>query len=153
MLTLYESLTKFANHIGFTETTDELVIGYMKTLPEKQIDEADVIRVVSNEYKIEPERLKIHAHPRPVAEPRMLCMYLINKVIGYGLAKTGEIFARDHSTVLHGCRTVQAMVNNNREFRQRFIRISHELGIGGIEINNLITAGQPPKQPRQQPPK
>jgi len=130
MKTLYAQLQEFAVQIGFTQTSDALVQDYFKSLtPLADLTECEIMKVVGNDYQIAPERMRIHAHPRPISEPRMVSMFLIYKGIDYSLQKTGAIFTKSHATVIHACHTVVNMYETNAVFRYRFTRIILELGI------------------------
>jgi len=131
-------LFRFAKFIGFTETADTLVDEYVKSLPTRPIDESDIIRAVAHEYCIEVERLFIHAHPRPVSEPRMVCMFLINQYLKYPFQRTGGIFNKHHATAIHAVKTVIILANTNKQFRERLLAIVKKLGIDEKKILRLL---------------
>jgi chromosomal replication initiation ATPase DnaA len=140
MTTQTELLTSFAQFIGFTATGETMVENYLKTLPPKPIDEGDIISVVSKEYKIDSDRMFVHAKPTPVCEPRQICMMLMFEVLDYSDTRVGLLFKKNRCTVLHAVKVIHNFIDTNKEFRLRFIGICHELGIPGQKINELVTA-------------
>lgn len=52
-----------------------------------------------------------------VVEPRKILMYIINKEYGLGCAKTGGLFNRHYSTVLHAGISIKGFMEFNRDFR------------------------------------
>jgi chromosomal replication initiator protein len=67
----------------------------------------EVQRVVARHYGMSPaelisdDRCKMFAHPRQVA------MYLARELSGHSLTVIGHWFHRDHSTIIHGIRSVE----------------------------------------------
>lgn len=75
---------------------------------------------------------------REITEPRMVAMFLIRSWLGYSLAKTGFVFKKDHSTVIHSVNTISGLLKVDKEIRRKFIQIAHELHINSDVINHLI---------------
>lgn len=139
-MTLHEQLLSFANHIGFVATAETLVNDYLATLPPKSIDEGDIISVVSKDFKIDADRMFVHAKPVPICLPRQICMQLFYEVLGYSDTQAGAVFNKDRTTCLHAVKVVHNFIDTNKEFRKRYIKITNEIGIDSHKINELVTA-------------
>lgn len=63
---------------------------------------ADVIRVVANYFGVAPQEISGSAKTAPIARIRHIGYYLCRKYTMLSLPKIGEIFRRDHTSVLHG---------------------------------------------------
>jgi chromosomal replication initiator protein len=54
---------------------------------------------------------------RHLARPRQIAMYLAYELTPKSLPQIGRLFGdRDHTTVLHGYRTVEALIVQDRDF-------------------------------------
>ncbi|MBA4064731.1 MAG: hypothetical protein C0501_13655 [Isosphaera sp.] len=65
---------------------------------------------------------------RTVLVPRQVAMYLAREVGRLSLPRIGAAFGRDHTTVLHACRKVEADVAADAELAGRVRQLRQELG-------------------------
>ena len=66
--------------------------------------------------------------PQDVALARQVAMYLARELTGASLVSIGLHFAgRDHSTVIHACRTIEKKMEEDPVFRARVDTIYKEL--------------------------
>ena len=66
------------------------------------------------------------------AEARQLCMYLARRAVGLSLQCVGRVFGgRHHGTVLHAERTICALLETDRRFRLRAMRVA-EVVLGRV---------------------
>jgi chromosomal replication initiator protein len=73
-----------------------------------------IVQRVSGYFRIDPRRMRSASRQRSVMLPRQISMYLARRLTGLSLAEIGHYFGRrDHSTVLHACRTVQQAVESD----------------------------------------
>ena len=74
--------------------------------------------VVARRWRVRPDELMSKRRTRDVAEPRQVAMYLIKQTLGLSLSSIGDVFGgRDHSTVIHSIRKVEARMDEDSEFR------------------------------------
>ncbi len=68
----------------------------------------DIIqKTVADYYKIKVSDMYSHKRTRAIARPRQIAMWLTRELTPHSLPEIGEAFGgRDHTTVLHACRTV-----------------------------------------------
>lgn len=66
-----------------------------------------IIQCCSDYYGIRPEDILSKAQTRDCAEPRQLAMYLCRKTLKLPFTKIGEVFGRDHSTVMTSVKLIQ----------------------------------------------
>ena len=65
-------------------------------------------------YKIDAAEMRSKRRARAVARPRQVAMYLAKKMTPRSLPEIGRIFGgRDHSTVIHAVRTIEALREQN----------------------------------------
>ena len=65
-----------------------------------------IMNFVSVQFRVSVEDLKSRSRKRAIAFPRQVAMYMTRKHTDQSLAHIGELYNRDHSTVLHAIRTI-----------------------------------------------
>lgn len=63
--------------------------------------------------------------------PRQVAMYLCRKLLRRSFADLGTAFGRDHTTVLHACRTIDARIGTDRKLGALVERIERRLAAHG----------------------
>lgn len=75
----------------------------------KQITAELIMRTVSDYYGLSLSEMTGATRRREVTVPRQIAMYLTREMTGMSLPQIGNVFGgRDHTTVLHSCKTVEA---------------------------------------------
>jgi chromosomal replication initiator protein len=73
-----------------------------------------IVRRVSDYFRIEPRQLKSARRHRSLMLPRQVSMYLMRRLTRLSLQQIGACFGgRDHSTVLHACRKIEAAIKSD----------------------------------------
>jgi len=84
--------------------------------------------VVSNMYKINLDSLVGKGRTKEVAEARMIAMYLTREYTDLSLKTIGLYFGgRDHSTVVHACRWVEARMQSDPSFSRQITELKNRL--------------------------
>lgn len=95
----------------FRPMTVQLAKHYLSDLllAEKQsaLTAEKIIQATSDHYGIRPEDILSKAQTRDCAHPRQISMYLCRHHLKLPFTKIGEIFGRDHSTVMSSVRLVK----------------------------------------------
>ncbi|MDR2690017.1 MAG: chromosomal replication initiator protein DnaA [Azoarcus sp.] len=79
-------------------------------------------KTVADYYKIKVSDMHAKKRTRAVARPRQVAMWLAKDLTAMSLPAIGEAFGRDHTTVLHACRTVTAL-------RQEDSQLNHDVHV------------------------
>jgi chromosomal replication initiator protein len=88
----------------------------------------EVIKKVCAEFNIRETALVGKGRPQDVALARQVAMYLARELTGASLVSIGLHFAgRDHSTVIHACRTIEKKMEEDPVFCARVDTIRKEL--------------------------
>ncbi len=75
--------------------------------------------VVSDYFEIDTAVLQSKTRKRNIAQARQLAMYFAKKYTKNSLASIGsQIGGRDHATVLHACKTIDNLIETDKEFRK-----------------------------------
>jgi chromosomal replication initiator protein len=79
----------------------------------------DIQRKTAEFYKLDVRDFHSPQRARKVARPRQVAMYLSRELTTRSLPEIGRRFGgRDHTTVLHACRRVKALCDEDTLFRQ-----------------------------------
>ncbi len=109
----YSDLTKKPVTLDMAEDAIGARVGSLKT----SID--DIQRKTAEFYKLDVRDFHSPQRARRVARPRQVAMYLARQLTTRSLPEIGRRFGgRDHTTVLHACRRVEALCNDDPVFRQ-----------------------------------
>jgi chromosomal replication initiator protein len=124
--------TKLATYADLTkkpvtpEMADEAV--GMRLSPGTKTSIEDIQRKTAEFYKLEVRDFHSPQRARRVARPRQVAMYLSRKLTTRSLPEIGRRFGgRDHTTVLHACRRIEALCLEDSMFRQEVDFLSQML--------------------------
>ncbi|MDO7834428.1 chromosomal replication initiator protein DnaA [Sphingobium sp. HBC34] len=80
----------------------------------RRITVDEIQKACAAHFKIDPSEMRSKRRARAVARPRQVAMYLAKKMTPRSLPEIGRIFGgRDHSTVIHAVRTIEALRETN----------------------------------------
>ena len=83
---------------------------------------------VAKHFHLKLHELKAATRAQNISLPRQIAMYLIRKYTGLGYKEIGRFFGgKDHSTIMHGCRKVEAEMENNSLIRDAVEAIQNSL--------------------------
>jgi chromosomal replication initiator protein len=87
----------------------------------KQVSMDNILKTVADYYKIKLSELLSPKRTRSLARPRQLAMALCKELTNHSLPEIGEAFGgRDHTTVLHACRVIKDLLENNQDISEDF---------------------------------
>ena len=114
------------------EITMEIAIEELQNIiyPDKprEITPQLIIEVVSEHYNISMEKMLSKDRSKSVSRPRQIAMYLCNTMTDATLDGIGQLLnGRDHSTILHGKKTIEEEYNNDEEFRKQIDTIKKKI--------------------------
>jgi len=88
-------------------------------LQDKLVTIDNIQKTVAEYYKIKLSDLMSKRRSRSVARPRQVAMALAKELTNHSLPEIGDVFGgRDHTTVLHACRTIKEMAENNVDIKE-----------------------------------
>jgi chromosomal replication initiator protein len=97
-------------------------------LQDKQVSIDNIQRVVAEYYKIKISDLLSKRRSRSVARPRQVAMSLAKKLTNHSLPEIGEAFGgRDHTTVLHACRKIKSLREEDVDMREDWQNLKRSL--------------------------
>ncbi len=124
--------TKLATYTDLTKKpvtleTIEDVVG-LRSAPGAKTSIEDIQKKTAEFYKLDVRDFHSPQRARRVARPRQVAMYLSRKLTTRSLPEIGRRFGgRDHTTVLHACRRIEALCEEDALFKQEVDFLSQML--------------------------
>ncbi len=91
----------------------------ISTLPQRNITTEVIIDEVEKYYHLPQGSLKTKKRSNDVAYPRHIAMYLAREVLGESYPQIGDVFGRDHSTVMSAVRKVKSNLSGDTELAEK----------------------------------
>lgn len=88
---------------------------------------AEIVAKVAAYYRISPDDLAGRNRAAAVAQARQIAMYLCRDQTDLSLPKIGELFSKDHTTVLYACRKIKEDMNRKREVYTHVTEILNQI--------------------------
>jgi chromosomal replication initiator protein len=86
-----------------------------------------VIDKVAAYFETPKEKIIKGSREKELVIPRQAAMYLSRKLTGSSLKNIGKIFMKDHSTVIHGCNTIEGLMKTDTKLKNDIYQISKSL--------------------------
>ena len=119
------SLKKEDINLSLAKLVLEKHVGKQKM---NQINVKQVIKKVAEEMKIKEKDIIGKGRSMEVALARQISMYIAKKVINTSLANIGkQIGKRDHSTVIHACKTIEQKIEADTSIKNIVDKIEQNL--------------------------
>jgi chromosomal replication initiator protein len=72
-----------------------------------------IVAAVCERFVLRPVDLRSRRRSKHVAQPRQVAMYLCRRLLNASLPHIGELFGRDHTTVLHAVTTTERRLKDD----------------------------------------
>ena len=88
----------------------------------------DVVNIVSSVFGVPVEKIMSRERTKNVALSRQVVMYLMREEGNVSLPQIGQALGgRDHSTVMHACEKVAAMLETDKQFRTKVYMVKDRI--------------------------
>lgn len=118
------ALIKVASYSGVTgrpitlETTQELLKDALIEQAQNQLTVEAIQKKVTEHYQLRMGDMTSKRRPNNIAIPRQIAMYLARMLTKHSLQEIGDAFGgRDHGTVIHACKAVDNMMEQDASVR------------------------------------
>src|SRR5689334_12104986 len=103
-------------------------LGESVTSEQRRITIQQIFDVVTKYYNVRLSDLQSKKRHKSIAFPRQVCMFLARRHTRYSLEEIGGYFGgRDHTTVLHAVRTIDADIKDDREIADQLNHLESQL--------------------------
>jgi len=111
-----------------TEEFAQETLRDLLTVHTQAVSLSNIQKTVADYYQISLPNLLSTSRSRSVARPRQLAMALAKELTEHSLPEIGKAFGgRDHTTVLHACRTIRELCQTDGKLRQDWEKLLREL--------------------------
>ena len=94
----------------------------------REVTIEDILKAVTGRFNVRLADLQSKKRSRSIAFPRQICMYLARELTRHSLEEIGGYFGgRDHTTVLHANRTIEALRDRDAQFQATLDSITQEI--------------------------
>ncbi len=118
------ALIKVASYSALTNktldlpTVEMLLQDVLMEQAQSQLTLETIQKRVADHYQIRHSDMTSKRRPANIAMPRQIAMYLARQLTKHSLQEIGEAFGgRDHGTVIHACKTVENMMEQDDSIR------------------------------------
>ncbi|GMR07892.1 MAG: chromosomal replication initiator protein DnaA [Gammaproteobacteria bacterium] len=95
---------------------------------DKLVSIENIQKTVAEYYKIRVADLLSKRRSRSVARPRQMAMALAKELTNHSFPEIGDAFGgRDHTTILHGCRRINALKEEDRRVQEDYSNLLRTL--------------------------
>jgi chromosomal replication initiator protein len=115
----YASLTRHPISVDFAR---EVLLGSLKTQAPTITFDA-IAAAVCDHFSLRTLDLRSRRRSKNVAVPRQLAMYLCRQLLNASFPQIGELFSRDHSTVIHAVSVTERRMKEDAAFSTTVERI------------------------------
>ncbi|MCC6594894.1 MAG: chromosomal replication initiator protein DnaA, partial [Rhodanobacteraceae bacterium] len=119
-----------ANFVGkpITQEFAQETLRDLLTVHAQAISIPNIQTVVADYYQMRVADLLSKRRSRSIARPRQVAMTLAKELTEHSLPEIGDAFGgRDHTTVLHACRTVRDLRESDGKLRQDWEKLVRQL--------------------------
>lgn len=104
-------------------TVDALAKGVTTPGPSRPQLATVAIGAVARQHGLLPEELTGRSRARHIIPARQEAMWMVHRRAGLPLTATGDLFDRDHTTVLHGVRRVEQRIREDEQLASWLERV------------------------------
>ena len=98
---------------------------------QREVTIEDILNVVTGRFNVRLADLQSKKRNRSIAFPRQICMFLARHLTRHSLEEIGGYFGgRDHTTVLHANRTIEAQRTQNPQLQATLDRLTQDIQVG-----------------------
>lgn len=94
---------------------------------ERMVTIDNIMATVSKYYNIQQKELRSPRRNRSLARPRQIAMSLARELTQHSLPEIGAAFEKDHTTVLHACRTIEKLKGEDTRVREDYENLLRQL--------------------------
>jgi chromosomal replication initiator protein len=110
-----------------TQSVKELLFDLIKAEEESIVTPDKIIKVVAEYFGITVDDILGKSQSRECTQPRKIAMYLIRTELRLAFMKIGQLFGRDHSTVMTSIKYIEDEKNKKGDFSASLSLITKQL--------------------------
>lgn len=128
---VFKTLSAYSGLVNKEITLDmakEAIKKYRTTSSSKIITPEMIIKAVASMFRIKEEDITSKRKTKEIVVPRQIAIYLCKNLTELSYNKIGEYFGgKDHSTIIHAIKKVEAFIEEDDELKEKVEKISLNL--------------------------
>jgi chromosomal replication initiator protein len=109
----------------------EEALGSQTDTTQREVTIDDILHAVTGRYSVRLIDLQSKKRTRSIALPRQICMYLARNLTRHSLEEIGGYFGgRDHTTVMHANKTIDALKEKDPQFQATLEKLTDDIKAG-----------------------
>jgi chromosomal replication initiator protein len=122
------SFASLAGESVTVEKVEHLLRDLIREEASRQVTIDAIQKAVAEHFDVRLADMTSRRRPASIAMPRQIAMFLSRSMTKGSLMEIGEAFGgRDHGTVIHACKKVNARVETEPEIKEAIARIESQL--------------------------
>lgn len=113
------------NNLSLQEA-QEILQPLMKNETQQRLTPEKIIKTTAFHFGLKPEDLLGKSQQKEVSFPRKIAIFLCRSLLKIPYMKIGEIFQRDHSTIMSSCRQIEKSLEKKERESQTAISAIHK---------------------------
>lgn len=127
------SYTTLINKPLDIETVEKLLQHILQEEAQYQVTIDRIQKKVVEHYNLRSSDMVSKRRPNNIAFPRQIAMYLSRMLTNHSLQEIGESFGgRDHGTVIHACKTVENMMDQDESVKRSVEYLGNQLSYQNV---------------------
>ena len=92
-----------------------------------RLSSRQLIERVAKYYNLSSKDLLGTSRMKDIKNARQVAMYLMREELGLSTVKIGLEFSKDHTTIMHGIKVIEANLKSNFSFREQVSELRNKL--------------------------
>ena len=127
-LALREISIKYIHQLAINLEFAKEALRDLLALQARLVSIENIQKTVADYFKIRVADLLSKRRSRSIARPRQVAMALAKELTNHSLPEIGDAFGgRDHTTVLHGCRRIEALRESDDRIDRDYLNLLRTL--------------------------
>jgi chromosomal replication initiation ATPase DnaA len=118
--------------------TSEISYYVMPGLKQNEVRFEQVIRKVCDVMKVDRFLILTPKRSKELVFARNMCFFIFRRYFSMTLKEIGQVFERDHTTVIHGITTFENDLQFMKLYKDQFCKVKQDLGLN-MANKNLLT--------------
>lgn len=118
--------------------TSEISYYVMPGLKQDEVRFEQVIRKVCDVMKVDRFLILTPKRSKELVFARNMCFFIFRRYFSMTLKEIGQVFERDHTTVIHGITTFENDLQFMKLYKDQFCKVKQDLGLN-MANKNLLT--------------
>lgn len=93
----------------------------------RRVRVVDIQNAVAAHFYLSREDFLGESRVRALARPRQIAMYMSRGLTPRSFPEIGKLFGRDHATIVHGVRQIDALVSDDAELYDAIVKITEKV--------------------------